>query len=73
MYEEWVMPPFKLTLRRMYPSRDIYELIIGSDRYGHDVYGEIALIQGKAAALARFEEEKQRVMVRVAKIAMGLA
>ena len=76
MYEEWVMSPFKVTLRRLTYSEDIYELITGSDRFGHDVTevdGSIALILGEKEARKRFEQEKQKIMVRVAKIAMGLA
>jgi len=73
MYEEWVMSPFKVTLRRLTYSEDIYELIRGSDRHGHEVVGSIALIMGKEAAHKRFEQEKRLVMAEVAKIAMRLA
>ena len=78
MFEQWTMPPFKVTLRKLtyYDGGDIYELITGSDRFGHDVTevdGSIALILGEKEARKRFEQEKQKIMVRVAKIAMGLA
>jgi len=70
MYEEWVMPPFKVTLRSLAYSNGLYELITGSDRYGHEVDGFTQIIEGKEEALKRFEAEKQRIMVKVAKIAM---
>jgi hypothetical protein len=73
MFEQWTMPPFKVTLRLLatHGGGEIYELITGSDRFGHEVDGGfMQLIQGKEEALKRFEAEKQRIMVRVAKIAM---
>lgn len=73
MHEQWTMPPFKVTLRKLVTDSDIYELLVGSDRYGHEILGSIALIQGRQAALKRFEEEKMRLKVEVAKIAMRLA
>jgi len=74
MHEQWTMPPFKVTLRKLVADNsDVYELIRGSDRFGHEVMGSIALIQGKDAALKRFEAEKKLVMTEVAKIALRRA
>jgi hypothetical protein len=70
IFQQWTMPPFRVTLRKLIQSGDIYELITGSDRFGHEVDGFMQLIQGKEEALKRFEAEKQRIMVKVAKIAM---
>ncbi len=76
MFGQWTMPPFKVTVRLLarHGGGEIYELIVGSDRFGHEVDGgSMQLIEGRKAALKRFEEEKQRIIVEVAKIAMGLA
>ena len=73
MFEQWTMPPFRVTLRKLHYRTDIYELITGSDRFGHEVDGGfMQLIQGEEEARKRFEAEKQRIMVKIAKIAMGV-